>query len=274
VAVNLNVEFAELGTDKILKLVDKDSKAVIAQFDATDFVVDGMLKSVTADQTNNTLTFEWNTDSGKTQTTVVELSKIADIYTGSNSADINVTVSNTNQISATLSTGVWNAINSKANTSTLGDLALKDKIVEGDINGTIAVGKISGLGALATKGTITHDLVTDFDTEVAKIKVTNAGNADTLGNHAADYFATKASVTEITKNNGTIDSKIAAYNTSKKFGDIITHNAAEFATSAQGTKADNALQEVTTTANGGLKVTNKNQIDIDTDIVFVLDCNW
>lgn len=33
------------------------------------------------------------------------------------------------------------------------------------------------------------------------------------------------------------------------------------------------LTEITTTANNGLKVTNKNQIDIDTDVVFVLDCN-
>lgn len=34
------------------------------------------------------------------------------------------------------------------------------------------------------------------------------------------------------------------------------------------------LTEITTTANNGLKVTNKNNIDIDTDVVFVLDCNW
>ena len=156
----------------------------------------------------------------------------------------------------------------------LGALAGKDKVVENDIEGTIAVGKISGLGALATKDNITHDLVTDFDAEVAKIKVTNAGNADTLGNHDADYFATQASVTEITKDGGTIDSKISAYDTGKNFGDIITHNVAEFATTAQGGKADTALQQITTTEKGGLKVTNKNQIDIDTDVVFVLDCNW
>ena len=37
-------------------------------------------------------------------------------------------------------------------------------------------------------------------------------------------------------------------------------------------KADSALQEITTTANGGLKVTNKNQIDIDDSVVFVFDC--
>ena len=33
-----------------------------------------------------------------------------------------------------------------------------------------------------------------------------------------------------------------------------------------------ALTEITTTANGGLKVTNKNKIDIDTDVTFVFDC--
>lgn len=45
-----------------------------------------------------------------------------------------------------------------------------------------------------------------------------------------------------------------------------------YATAAQGTKADSALQEIKTTANGGLKVTNKNQIDIDTNVVFVFNC--
>ena len=64
----------------------------------------------------------------------------------------------------------------------------------------------------------------------------------------------------------TVAQTIAAY------GDIVSHNASEFATSAQGTKADSALQEITTTANGGLKVTNKNQIDIDTSVTFVFNC--
>jgi hypothetical protein len=46
----------------------------------------------------------------------------------------------------------------------------------------------------------------------------------------------------------------------------------DFATAAQGAKADTALQEITTTENGGLKVTNKNKIDIDESVVFVFDC--
>lgn len=64
------------------------------------------------------------------------------------------------------------------------------------------------------------------------------------------------------------------------YNDILTKTEAqdayqakgEYATAEQGTKADSALQGITTTENGGLKVTNKNQIDIDENIVFVFDC--
>lgn len=88
-------------------------------------------------------------------------------------------------------------------TPTLGALAAKDKIAEADIDGTIGVAKVSGLGALATKDNITHELVTDFDAEVAKIKVTNATNADkatadAAGNNIADTYATKEEVGALT----------------------------------------------------------------------------
>jgi hypothetical protein len=33
------------------------------------------------------------------------------------------------------------------------------------------------------------------------------------------------------------------------------------------------LYEIKTTSNEGLKITNNNQIDIDNDIVFILDCD-
>lgn len=106
--------------------------------------------------------------------------------------------------------------------------------------------------------------------------VPKAANADTLDGHDSTYFATADSVTDITKDSGKIDSKITAYDAGKNFGDIITHNVAEFATSEQGAKADTALQEVE--VGTGLKVSdksaNKQTIEIDTDVVFVLNCNW
>lgn len=278
-------------TNKRIKLV-AGADASKMEIDATDFIKDGMIDTVTIGEDND-LVITFNTAAGKDEIRL-PLDQLVDIYTGSNGSEVNVTVSNQNVISASLNSEVATKIGhgetaynwgnhanaGYAKEADLGDLAGKDKIVEGDIDGTIGVGKISGLGALATKDNITHDLVTDFDAEVAKIKVTNAGHADNadnaadaekLGGQLPAYYATKASVDAIP---GAIDDKIAAYNAGKGFGDIITHNVAEFATSAQGGKADTALQEITTTANNGLKVTNKNQIDIDTDVVFVLDCNW
>ena len=267
-------------TNKKIKLV-AGADASKMEIDATAFIKDGMIESVELVQEDASgnkgqfLKLTWN-DDGK-DVTYVPVGELVDVYTGSTGAEVNVAISNTNVVSASLNSDVatkiangataygWgdHAKAGYAKTADLGDLAAKDKIVEGDIDGTIAASKI-----------------TNFATEVAAIKVANATNADKaadadkLGGQLPSHYATAQSVTDITKDNGTIDSKIAAYNTGKNFGDIITHNVAEFATSAQGAKADTALQEITTTANNGLKVTNKNNIDIDTDIVFVLNCNY
>lgn len=48
--------------------------------------------------------------------------------------------------------------------------------------------------------------------------------------------------------------------------------AGNYATAAQGALADTALQKIVTTENGGLVVTNNNQIDIDSNVVFVFKC--
>lgn len=120
------------------------------------------------------------------------------------------------------------------------------------------------LGDLAKKDNITHDLVTDFDTAVAGVKVNAATNADNLGNAAASDYLKKADA--------------AGYN------DILTKTSAatlyqpkgDYATAAQGGKADSALQSIE--VGTGLSVTeksdNKQTISIDTNVVFVLDCNW
>ena len=66
----------------------------------------------------------------------------------------------------------------------------------------------------------------------------------------------------------TINDTIATY------GDIVTHDVDEFATSAQGTKADSALQEIE--AGTGLKVSakadKKQTIDIDETVTFIFNC--
>lgn len=54
----------------------------------------------------------------------------------------------------------------------------------------------------------------------------------------------------------------------------VTEDKLEATINQKIVKADTALQKITTTKDGGLTVTNNNHIDIDTNIVFVLDCNW
>lgn len=301
--------------NKKIKLV-AGADASKMEIDATAFIKDGMIESVELVQEDASgnkgqfLKLTWN-DDGK-DVTYVPVGELVDVYTGSNGDEVNVAISNTNVVSASLNSTVatkiahgeeahgWGNhasqgylkagdIAGKANTADLGALAGKDKIVEGDIEGTIAVGKISGLGALATKDNITHELVTDFDAAVAAIKVANADNADyadnaqaadyateagdaeKLGGQLPSYYATKESVDAIPD---AIDSKISAYDAGKGFGDIITHNVAEFATAEQGEKADTALQSVE--ADTGLKIVEGtvNKVAIDTDVVFILDCNW
>lgn len=268
-------------TNKKIKLV-AGADASKMEIDATDFIKDGMIDTVTIGEDDD-LVITFNTAAGKDEIRL-PLDQLVDIYTGSTGTEVNVAVSNQNVISASLNSEVatkiahgeeaynWgnHAGAGYAKTADLGDLAAKDKIVEGDIDGTIGVGKINGLGALATKDNITHDLVTDFDAAVKAVKVDNAANADKaadadkLGGELPAYYATKASVDAIP---GAIDDKIAAYDTSKNFGDIITHNANEFATNAEnGAKAladanKAAIDAINHAETGILAVAKKDSAD-------------
>lgn len=110
--------------------------------------------------------------------------------------------------------------------------------------------------------------------------------ADTAVQPAAlnDYYtktAADAAFMNASETDDAIDAKITALNLANTYepkgaesrANAYTDSLAKnYATAAQGAKADSALQEITTTANGGLKVTNKNQIDIDTNVVFVFNC--
>lgn len=110
--------------------------------------------------------------------------------------------------------------------------------------------------------------------------------ADTAVQPAAleNYYTKSAADAEFMNSSETsnaIDTKITALNLAATYEPIGAETrsnayadglAKNYATAAQGIKADTALQEITTTVNSGLKITNKNNIDIDPDIVFVFNC--
>lgn len=164
----------------------------------------------------------------------------------------------------------------------------------------------SGKVAAAEKADTASSLDAAGVAQVKAIVVDKATDADTVdGMHAVDFatkaqgvladtavqpaalndYYTKTEADAEFMNAGEVDAKITALDLTNTYdakgaaataeANAIAHAdslAGNYATAAQGAKADSALQEITTTANNGLKITNKNQIDIDSNVVFVFNC--
>lgn len=80
-----------------------------AGFDASAFIKDGMLSNVEYITDKKQLKFTFNTDSGVAEDNnnviLIDVNDLVDVYTGTNGAKINVTVSADNKISADVKTG-------------------------------------------------------------------------------------------------------------------------------------------------------------------------
>lgn len=79
--------------------------ALVSQFDASEFVKDGMIDSVVYDSATNKITITWNTDAGK-QPTVIDMAGLVDTYTAGSGLTlvdgafaVNVNASNNNRLS-------------------------------------------------------------------------------------------------------------------------------------------------------------------------------
>lgn len=115
----------------------------------------------------------------------------------------------------------------------------------------------------------------------AKKKIDAFLNAEDVGDatidtlkEIQDYITSDGKAAdEMTKKIGALEDKASTWDSAEKNAkDYADSLAKNYATAAQGAKADTALQSITTTANGGLKVTGNNNIDIDDSVVFVFNC--
>ena len=80
--VSANFKFNDELVNNKLQIVDKDNEdTVLAEFDASEFIKDGFLSSVTKDTTTNEIVFNWNTDAGITETRV-DIDELVEVYTG------------------------------------------------------------------------------------------------------------------------------------------------------------------------------------------------
>ena len=118
----------------------KSDKQPLSSIDATDFVKDGMLSSVEVVEasegspvdghTSGTyIKFTWNTDSGKSESTIIEASKIGKIYSGSESIKIDEA---TNAISVKeVDANITKTTREMTVSSAIGDYAANTVIPEG-----------------------------------------------------------------------------------------------------------------------------------------------
>ena len=114
--------------------------------------------------------------------------------------------------------------------------------------------------------------------EADAIASANANTAEVIKNYYTKSEA-DAAFMDATETGNAIDAKITALNLATTYEPIGAETRAKayadglagnYATAAQGAKADSALQEVT--AGTGLKVTNKNNVEFDDAVVFVFNC--
>lgn len=87
--------------NKKIKLVEGGTEAEI---DATAFIKDGMIETVALSEDGLNLVITWNTDAGKSETTI-PLTGLVDVYTGVSGDRITVSVSSDDKISADLVAG-------------------------------------------------------------------------------------------------------------------------------------------------------------------------
>lgn len=313
-AIDLNVEFkADLVAKdgkKYLQLVDFTSKEVIAEFDTTEFIKDGMLESVTKSETDNTITFTWNTDSGISET-VIDIDDLVEVYTAGKGISIdNFVVSH----QAKPTTGT-------AETATAG--SGRTYVTE------VLVDELGHIAGVKTATETDQDLTHNHDAQYVKLQEP-INLDDEGGENSAEFNATSISFSGVSSDvrvnrhgvyvdtseessfgfgtddaggnfevSGGVNAKIAwnSFLGTDRLDDIIDedgnshvdeadrldgHDADYFATATHNHDdkyapigIDTGVMSVAAEATGGLKVDNtdvKNpKIAIDETVVFILD---
>lgn len=194
------------------------SGAVVADLDATNFIKDGMVNSVSFDPTTKKLTITFNTDAGK-EPIEIDLSTLVDTYTAGDGIDI---------------TG--NVISVEIDPDSEAFLTVEDAGV-----------KLSGVQTAIN--TAKAEAIADA-AEKYLGKDETAVNSSQLEGHAASYFATAANLTALDGRVEDIEDELGTY------GDIVTHNASEFDAAGAADTAETNAKAYTDTEIGKLDYTD------------------
>ena len=296
--------------NKKIKLV-AGADASKMEIPTDDFIKDGMIQSV--EIKDNNLVITWNADA-ENNVTNIPLTELVDVMTGVDGTTIKVDVSADDKISAEVKTGSLKdghiasdaaIAKGKLATDVQTSLGKADTAVQpGDI-GTMAaenaadytkIGTMDDVNGQLTAWGLMNKILTKAD------RVTGAtagnfagldenGNLTDSGKKAADFevagaaAAVKEELIGHPSDQGT-QGALTLYGikqyvefaagfegeAAKNYADSLASN---YATSAQGDKADTAVQTITPVAGNGLKATKTGtdvSLDWDETITFVFNC--
>lgn len=328
VSATVGLDYGDATTEalngkKAIKLVGKEG-VVISEIDASAFIKDGMIQSVTFDAQTKHVTITFNTDAGR-EAIDVDLSTLVDTYkagTGLSLAQdgtfsINTTTIATVEKAAELANAAEQAAKTHANglketidaytvngkklsespivldgsmiavggtgahkTANL-DTTVEDiygKISDAAAGGVLSFGGQSGDITLATAGTNDGDVNLTMTGKALSASIVGLGSAAFTESSAYDAKGAAAAVLGKSTDKSTektVYGAIALANEKATPGLVdekITAAGNNYATSAQGTKADNALQSVSAsgddyiTASAGAKAGNSQTITVSTKV--------
>ena len=289
--------------NKKIKLV-AGADASKMEIPTDDFIKDGMIQSVAISEDGKNLVITWNTDAGKEATTIA-LSELVDVMTGVDGTTVTVNVSADDKISAEIKT---NSImdghiasdaaiaKGKLASDVQTSLGLADSAVqEADIadlrsaKHTHTFNDTDVADAISKKHSHTFDETVLNGITSAKVEAWDAAEQNakdyaddqiealglgTMSKETATNYYTKseadATFTDATEVDNQIDAKITALDLANTY-----QAKGEYATAAQGAKADTAIQSVTSVAGNGIKATTDGTavtIDWDSEVTLIFDC--
>lgn len=327
VSATVGLDYGDATTEalngkKAIKLVGKEG-VVISEIDASAFIKDGMIQSVTFDTKTKNVTITFNTDAGR-EAIDVDLSTLVDTYKAgaglSLAQDGTFSVNTTTIATVEKANELANAAEQAAKTHANGlkenidaytvngktisknpvldgsmiavggtgahktanlDTTVEDiygKISDAAAGGVLSFGGQSGDITLATAGTENGDVNLTMTGKALSASIVGLGSAAFTESSAYDTKGAAADVlgkSTDTSTKKTVYGAIALANekaTPSLVDEKITAAGTKYATAAQGTKADNALQSVSAsgddyiTASAGAKAGNSQTITVSTKV--------
>lgn len=169
-------------TNKKIKLIaGADAKKM--EIDATDFIKDGMIDTVTIGKDND-LVITFNTAAGKDDI-VLPLDQLVDIYTAKeNATEVQVAIDNTNVVSATLVNGGVSTAKIANNAVTVDKLA--DSINLDIAKGVAAKNAVDNYGDIVTHNASEFQPAGDYKTIQDKVDAQNLSGATVIKSVSQD----------------------------------------------------------------------------------------